>query len=209
MSSPGRSYRQGVSLLELMEMFPDEESAVEWFESIFWVNGRCCGHCGGTRTSETPSGKPQPYWCPDCRSYFSIRSADDLGEHRVRPLLLAQVAGADAVRDRLSFVIVQRSGAQRPGVDFHRASSRASASMPVWHCRSFSVRSSTSVYVQFLQLRQTSTLARRGRFSTNRNDDRTLVGRMHRNAFVPRQTSALAQDPRGADRDVVRAEDVG
>ena len=74
MSGPGRSYRKGVSLLELMEMFPDEESAVQWFEHIFWANGRCCRHCGGMRTRETPSGKPQPYWCPDCRSYFSVRT---------------------------------------------------------------------------------------------------------------------------------------
>ena len=74
MKGPGRSYRKGVSLIELMEMFPDEQSAVDWFESIFWANGRCCGHCGGTNTSETPRGKPQPYWCPDCRSYFSVRA---------------------------------------------------------------------------------------------------------------------------------------
>ncbi len=74
MKGPGRSFRKGVSLLELMELFPDEQSAVDWFESIFWANGRCCGHCGGTNTSETPRGKPQPYWCPDCRSYFSVRA---------------------------------------------------------------------------------------------------------------------------------------
>lgn len=74
MSSPGRSYRKGISLIELMEMFPDEQSAADWFESIFWPNGRCCGHCGGTRTSETPHGRPQPYWCTDCRHYFSVRT---------------------------------------------------------------------------------------------------------------------------------------
>ena len=31
---PGKSYRKGISLIELYDMFPTEESAVEWFESI-------------------------------------------------------------------------------------------------------------------------------------------------------------------------------
>lgn len=31
---PGRSDREGISVIELAEMFPDEASAVEWFESV-------------------------------------------------------------------------------------------------------------------------------------------------------------------------------
>ena len=29
---PGKSHRQGISLLDLADMFPDEAAAVEWFE---------------------------------------------------------------------------------------------------------------------------------------------------------------------------------
>ena len=78
MNSPGRWYRKGVSLIELFEMFPDEESAVRWFEEVLWADGRCCGYCGSTNTSETPHGKPLPYWCTDCRHYFSVKTGTAL-----------------------------------------------------------------------------------------------------------------------------------
>ena len=44
--APGKAHRQGISLIELTEMFPDETSAVVWFESQIWNGQRCCGHCG-------------------------------------------------------------------------------------------------------------------------------------------------------------------
>ena len=55
-------------------MFPDEGAAREWFEGIFWGQGRYCGHCGSNRTRPVKSGKPMPYWCSDCRSYFSVKT---------------------------------------------------------------------------------------------------------------------------------------
>ena len=63
-----------ISLLALAEMFPDEETATLWFEDLFWPEGRCCGHCGAMNTKETPNGKPMAYWCPDCRSYFNVKT---------------------------------------------------------------------------------------------------------------------------------------
>ncbi len=76
MTSPkarGKSFCKGITLMELAEMFPDEESALRWFEERFWPNGRTCGHCGGTNTKEASHTK-MPYWCSDCRSYFSIKT---------------------------------------------------------------------------------------------------------------------------------------
>ena len=74
----GKSHREGLSLIELSEMFPDEQSAVEWFESIMWPGDRVCGHCGSHNTKETPNRKPMPYWCKDCRSYFSVKTGTTL-----------------------------------------------------------------------------------------------------------------------------------
>ena len=71
--APGKAYRKGLSLVELMDMFPSEDAAREWFESVFWPEGRCCGHCGSTNT-KTASHKYMPYWCSDCRSYFSVKT---------------------------------------------------------------------------------------------------------------------------------------
>ena len=81
--APGKAHRVGVTLLALLDLFPDEESATRWFESQVWPNGRRCGHCGGKITSEVPHAKPMPYWCTTCRSYFSVRTGTALERSRV------------------------------------------------------------------------------------------------------------------------------
>lgn len=66
--------REGLDIFQVMSMFPDEPAARKWFESIVWESGRCCGHCGSVKTSETPNHKTMPYWCTDCRHYFSVKT---------------------------------------------------------------------------------------------------------------------------------------
>ena len=61
-SAPGKHYREGISLLELTAMFPDEASAVAWFEGVRWAEGRRCPRCGFDTTAETP--KPPPHAVP-------------------------------------------------------------------------------------------------------------------------------------------------
>ena len=81
--APGKSHREGISLIELTEMFPDEASAVRWFEAIRWPEERHCGHCGSTETKDVPNAKPMPYWCKDCRSYFSVRTGTTMEKSRL------------------------------------------------------------------------------------------------------------------------------
>ena len=78
--APGRHWRQGITLIELAEMFPTEEVAVQWFESTVWPDGRKCGHCGSDDTYETPNRKPMPYRCRGCKSYFSVRTGTVMAE---------------------------------------------------------------------------------------------------------------------------------
>ena len=82
-NAPGKAHREGISLMALTEMFPDEKSAVDWFEAIQWPNGRHCGHCGCTDTKEVPNAKPMPYWCRDCKSYFSARTGTTIESSRL------------------------------------------------------------------------------------------------------------------------------
>ncbi len=72
--SPGKSDRTGISLMELADMFPTEESAEEWFEARVWPDGRFCPSCGSTRTHDAGHNH-MPYRCSDCRSYFSVKTA--------------------------------------------------------------------------------------------------------------------------------------
>ena len=69
----GKSFRKGIGIIELMELFPDDDAAQEWFESIRWPEGRTCAKCGSGRTREVPNAKPMPYWCSNCRQYFSVK----------------------------------------------------------------------------------------------------------------------------------------
>ena len=72
--APGKAQREGLTIVQMLDMFPTEDAAVAWFESVLWPTERCCGKCGGLRTREVPNAKPMPYWCTDCRSYFSVRT---------------------------------------------------------------------------------------------------------------------------------------
>ena len=60
--APGKAHREGLTVVQLMDMFPTEEAATEWFESIIWPDGRHCPKCGSERTREA-SHKKMPYWC--------------------------------------------------------------------------------------------------------------------------------------------------
>ncbi|MDE0342629.1 MAG: IS1595 family transposase [Deltaproteobacteria bacterium] len=77
------AHREGLTLPELFEMFPDEEAATKWFESVVWADGRYCGKCGSDNTREVPNAKPMPYWCTDCRSYFSVRTGTPIARSNV------------------------------------------------------------------------------------------------------------------------------
>ncbi len=70
----GKAYRDGITLAQLTRMFPDEDTATTWFERNVWGGERCCGHCGCLTTKPVPHAKPMPYWCPECRKYFSVRT---------------------------------------------------------------------------------------------------------------------------------------
>ena len=72
--APGKSNREGITLVQLGDMFPDEDSAREWFEARIWPGGRHCPNCGSTRTHEADGGNKMPYRCSDCREYFSVKT---------------------------------------------------------------------------------------------------------------------------------------
>ena len=55
--APGKAHREGLTVVELMDMFPTEEAATEWFKSIIWPDGRHCPKCGSVRTCEASHAK--------------------------------------------------------------------------------------------------------------------------------------------------------
>ena len=80
--APGKAHRKGLTVVELTDMFPSEEAATTWFESIIWPDGRHCPKCGSVRTSEASHVK-MPYWCTDCRSYFSVKTGTAMQRSKI------------------------------------------------------------------------------------------------------------------------------
>ena len=76
--APGRHYRKGISLIELFDIFPDNETAESWFEASRWGKAgepTYCPVCGCIeKLHAVPSRKPLPYRCGDCHRYFSVKT---------------------------------------------------------------------------------------------------------------------------------------
>ena len=72
-NAPGKAHREGITVMELADMFPNEEAARTWFEAHVWPQGRHCPRCGSVRTHEASHAK-SPYRCTDCRAYFSVKT---------------------------------------------------------------------------------------------------------------------------------------
>lgn len=69
---PGRADREGLSVIELFRMFPDDRAAELWFERQRWPDGISCPDCGSPRYA-TIQHPTMPYRCRDCRKFFSVR----------------------------------------------------------------------------------------------------------------------------------------
>ncbi len=79
----GKSHREGLTIIQLMDMFPTEEAATAWFESTIWPEGRHCPKCGSLETKEVPNAKPMPYHCKGCRSHFGVRTNTPMARSNV------------------------------------------------------------------------------------------------------------------------------
>ena len=73
-TGPGKSYRKGMSLVEVVRKFNNEDAAEQWFIEQRWPNGIACPHCGGVNIAVIASRKPQPFRCRSCRKHFSVKT---------------------------------------------------------------------------------------------------------------------------------------
>lgn len=81
---PGKAHRTGISLIELFEMFPDEIASEKWFEFLRWGDdNRTCPYCNSHYTKARENRKPMPYFCLDCKKYFSVRTGTVMAKSRI------------------------------------------------------------------------------------------------------------------------------
>ncbi len=74
--APGKSYRKGISLKKLGEMFPDDDRAREWLEKQIWPQGPYCPHCGSFNVQCGIKHRTMTHRCRDCpkRPQFSLKT---------------------------------------------------------------------------------------------------------------------------------------
>ena len=70
---PGKYYRDGITIMELLRMFPDNKTAEKWFEKCRWPDGIRCAHCDSDRVNLKAKHPQMPYHCRACRKYFSVK----------------------------------------------------------------------------------------------------------------------------------------
>ena len=77
-SAPGKSDREGISLVKLMKMFPDDDAARRWFEKQIWPNGPHCPRCGSFNVQSGIKHKTMTHRCRDCdgRPMFSLKTGN-------------------------------------------------------------------------------------------------------------------------------------
>ena len=81
---PGRNHRRGITLPELMDRFPDDATAEQWFAKQRWGHPMkpdapprpACPHCGSFNVQSKAKHKSMPYRCREreCRKRFSVRT---------------------------------------------------------------------------------------------------------------------------------------
>lgn len=74
--APGKAHREGLTIIELTRMFPNNETAEAWFAKNRWPDGVHCPACGSDNVLTGAASKGQPYRCREreCRRRFSVKT---------------------------------------------------------------------------------------------------------------------------------------
>lgn len=74
--APGKAHREGITLVGLLRMFPDDATAERWFAETRWPDGPRCvrEECGSANVQVGTKHKTMPYRCRARRRYFSVKS---------------------------------------------------------------------------------------------------------------------------------------
>ena len=57
-----------ISVFQFMEMFPNEEKAIKWFEQKRWAGNPTCVHCESDKAYKT--SRTEIYQCRSCKKIY-------------------------------------------------------------------------------------------------------------------------------------------
>ena len=72
MAKSKKRVAETISIVELLRMFPDNNSCIKWLEQVRWDGVPTCNKCGETERISKPKSKPNTYWCGECRKQFTV-----------------------------------------------------------------------------------------------------------------------------------------
>ena len=74
--APGKSGRKGISLVQITNMFPNDEAAEKWITEQRWPDGPYCPHCGSLNVQSGIKHSSMTHRCRDCsnRPMFSLKT---------------------------------------------------------------------------------------------------------------------------------------
>lgn len=73
-NAPGKHFRKGISVPQLMKMFPDDHTAEAWFVAQRWPDGVRCAYCESDNVQTGAKHPTMPYRCRTCRKFFSVKT---------------------------------------------------------------------------------------------------------------------------------------
>ena len=83
--APRKSHRKGMTFVQTVEMFNDEEKSRKWFEEQHWPDGPFCPHCGSFNVQSGIKHPNMTHRCRDCsnRPMFTVRVGTILEKSRL------------------------------------------------------------------------------------------------------------------------------
>lgn len=83
--APGKAHRIGITLIQLYDKFPNDETAEQWFIEQRWPDGVTCPDCDNTPDRVTTKTKHprMPFHCKDCRQFFSVKKGSVMESSKI------------------------------------------------------------------------------------------------------------------------------
>ena len=121
-SGPGKSYREGLTLLQAADMFSTEEASRQWIEEQRWPDGPHCPKCGSENVQVGVKHPTQTHRCRDCRKtgksgYFTVRTGTVMEQSKLKHrtwaiglyLYFTNIKGVSSMRLHRELGITQKS----------------------------------------------------------------------------------------------------
>lgn len=86
MKGPGKSHRKGLTLLQIADMFRDEDTAREWIAAQRWPHGPHCPYCGSFDVQSNIRHKTMTHRCRICedKPMFTLRTGSVMESSKLK-----------------------------------------------------------------------------------------------------------------------------